>query len=134
MASDMAGETGDDGYFHEDAATFGDRIVAAREAIGLTARELAQRLGIARKTLERWENDQSEPRANKLQMLAGVLNCSMIWLMTGEGEGVSHEGAGNAEAVSVLAELRAIREEAAALSRRAARLEKALRLRSHDGD
>ena len=133
MANDLTDEAGD-GYFNEDAATFGDRIVAAREGLGLSAKDLAQRMGIARKTLERWENDQSEPRANKLQMLAGVLNVSMIWLMTGEGEGVSETVTADREAVSLSTELRAIREEAAALSRRAARLEKALRLRAWDGE
>lgn len=133
MANDLTDEAGD-GYFNEDAATFGDRIVAAREGLGLSAKDLAQRMGIARKTLERWENDQSEPRANKLQMLAGVLNVSMIWLMTGEGEGVSETVTADREAVSLSTELRAIREEAAALSRRAARLEKALRLRAWNGE
>ena len=90
----MTDETGEDGYFHEDAATFGDRIVAARQELGLSSKELAERMGIGRETLERWENDQSEPRANKLQMLAGVLNVSMIWLMTGEGDGADGGGSG----------------------------------------
>ena len=30
----------------------------------------------------------SEPRANKLSMLAGLLNVSVMWLLNGEGEGV----------------------------------------------
>ena len=73
-------------WFSDDAATFGDRVSAAREAQGLSQRELAKHLGIAFKTLEAWENDLAEPRANKLQMMAGLLNVSMPWLMTGEGD------------------------------------------------
>ena len=124
----------DDNYFADEAATFGDRVVAARRELGLSAEGLAKRLGIAGKTLARWENDQSEPRANKLQMLAGVLNVSMVWLLTGEGEGISEgQSASDAASVELMTELRALRHEAAALSRRAARLEKAFRLRSIDG-
>lgn len=120
-------------YFAEEAATFGDRVVAAREELGLSADELAKRLGIAAKTMARWENDQSEPRANKLQMLAGVLNVSMVWLLTGEGEGVSESHfASDAASVELITELRALRQEASSLSRRAARLEKAFRFRIND--
>lgn len=119
--------------FSDTVATFGDRIVAAREALGLTTAGLARRLGIKDATLQRWENDRAEPRANKLQMLAGILNVSMIWLMTGEGEGVPNEeaelpGGGR----DLVLELRSIREESAALGIRMARLEKALRAHMRD--
>ena len=30
----------------------------------------------------------SEPRANKLSMMAGLLNVSVMWLLSGEGNGV----------------------------------------------
>ena len=73
--------------YSDDMATFGDRIVAAREAMGMNSPQLARRLGIKTQTLTGWEHDRSEPRANKLQMLAGVLNVSMIWLMSGDGHG-----------------------------------------------
>jgi len=35
------------------------------------------------KTLENWENDRSEPRADKLMKLAGLLQVPLIWLLTG---------------------------------------------------
>lgn len=72
--------------FTDDQATLGDRIAAAREAAGLTQAELAQRLGVRRPTLRDWEDDRAEPRANRLQMLAGCLGVSLRWLMTGEGD------------------------------------------------
>lgn len=73
--------------YREGAATFGDRLAHAREAQKLTVEQLARRLGLRVETLQNWEADRSEPRANRLQMLAGFLNISMIWLLTGEGEG-----------------------------------------------
>lgn len=117
------------GYFDEEIATFGDRIVAARDAMGLNRSQLAARLGVKSATLANWEDDRAEPRANKLQMLAGVLNVSMVWLMTGAGEGVAVSGDDPAEAHDLLADLRSIRTEQVRLGERLARLEKRLRAR-----
>ena len=69
--------------------TMGGRISAAREAAELTVAQAARRLGVKTATLSNWENDRSEPRANRLTMLAGLLNVSPMWLITGRGEGVS---------------------------------------------
>ena len=66
--------------------TMGGRIVAAREAMGHTTAQLARRLGIKSSTLQNWENDRAEPRSNKLFMLAGMLNVSPTWILTGRGE------------------------------------------------
>ncbi|MEL6817376.1 MAG: helix-turn-helix domain-containing protein [Pseudomonadota bacterium] len=66
--------------------TMGGRIVAAREATGHTTAQLARRLGIKSATLQNWENDRAEPRSNKLFMLAGMLNVSPTWILTGRGE------------------------------------------------
>lgn len=114
--------------FSDDVATFGDRIVSAREALGLSRAQLSRRLGVGEETLADWEADRAEPRANKLQMLAGVLNVSLVWLMAGEGEGapeIVDDRAADAE--TLLSELRAIRLEIARLGERSARLEKRLR-------
>lgn len=87
--------TDDDGYdvdpesyFSDETSTLGDRIAAARQAAGLTQAGLATRLGVGVKVVSSWENDRSEPRANRLAMLAGLLNVSVTWLLTGGGEGV----------------------------------------------
>ena len=48
------------------ALWFGDRLAAARDAAGMDAETLARRLGVRLKTLQDWENDISEPRANRL--------------------------------------------------------------------
>jgi transcriptional regulator with XRE-family HTH domain len=77
-----------------------------------------------------WEQDLSEPRANKLSMMAGLLNVSMSWLLTGEGDGMPEPGDLELETgdfSSVLSELRDLRADLRASSERAARLEKKLR-------
>lgn len=84
-----SGDDPHDGWYSNEAATFGDRVSAGREALGLSQEDLARKLGVKLKTVLGWENDLSEPRANKLQMLSGVLNVSLMWLLNGEGEGVS---------------------------------------------
>ena len=130
IADDDAAGPNED-YFREDAATFGDRLAAAREALGLSQSQLASRVGVRLSAIQNWESDRSEPRANKLQMLAGILNVSIVWLLTGVGEGgVEAEapaGGGDADLSALLAEMRAIRLEHARLLERMARLEKRLR-------
>ena len=75
-------------WYEDGVATFGDRLESAREAAGLSAEELAQNLGVRDSTIEAWEADAWEPRANRMQMLAGMLNVSLMWLMTGKGDGL----------------------------------------------
>lgn len=125
-------EAGDDtgGWYSEEAATFGDRLAGAREAAGMSQTQLSHRLGVKLKTVAAWENDLREPRANKLQMIAGMLNVSIMWLLTGRGEGLDAPTDPEAlppSAERLLADLRAARTEARALSDRIGVLEKRLR-------
>ncbi|MEM1344039.1 MAG: helix-turn-helix transcriptional regulator [Pseudomonadota bacterium] len=124
--------------YSEDAATFGDRLALAREGLGLSQAQLARRLGLRVQTVRNWEGDRSEPRANKLQMLAGFLNVSMVWLMTGEGAGGPSPAAAPAEEApaglhEALAEIRDLRVLQTQITDRLARLEKRLRLISKEG-
>jgi transcriptional regulator with XRE-family HTH domain len=70
--------------------TVGSRIKDARKQLGLTLPQLAHRAGVKRKTLENWEKDRTDPRADKLMRLAGVLQVSMIWLLTGDQPDTPH--------------------------------------------
>lgn len=122
----------DEQWFGPETATFGDRVAGARDAAGMTQAQLARRLGIKKATLAGWEQDMSEPRANRLSMMAGVLNVSIMWLLIGEGDGaalpVDGEEAPQADALTAaLAEMRAIRSAMRDNSERLARLEKRLR-------
>ncbi len=65
--------------------TLGERICKARDASNLSTAQLARRLGIKTSTLQSWESDRSEPRSNKLVLLAGILNVSPTWLLVGRG-------------------------------------------------
>ena len=45
----------------------------------------ANLLGVRPKTLQSWENDQSEPRVNKLVSLSGILGVSPTYFLAEEG-------------------------------------------------
>lgn len=115
-------------WYSNDAATFGDRVAAAREARQMSQKALAKRLGVALKTIDAWENDLSEPRANRLQMLSGILNVSIPWLLTGEGEGVALESADiDTDAADLMAEVRVLRTEMLRTAERLGVIEKRLK-------
>lgn len=63
--------------------TLGGRIGLSRNARNLTTEQVAKRIGVKVSTLQNWENDRSEPRPSKLQMLAGVLKVPVLWLLAG---------------------------------------------------
>jgi transcriptional regulator with XRE-family HTH domain len=114
-------------WYSPEMATFGDRIAGAREHLGLSQRDLAHRLGIRVETLRGWEEDRTEPRSNRLQMLAGLLNVSIRWLLTGEGEGISAPVQTDGAGLRAIAdEVRGIRAEMARASDRLSRLERRL--------
>lgn len=116
-------------WYSNETATFGDRVAAAREAQSMTQKALAKRLGVGLKTIESWENDLSEPRANKLQMLSGVVNVSIPWLLTGDGSGVEPDAGEPVpdELSDVLTEMRGLRGEMLRSAERLGVLEKRLK-------
>lgn len=116
----------------EDVSTFGDRLARAREFAGMSQAQLARRLGVKTATIRNWESDRSEPRANRLQMLSGLVNVSIIWLMTGEGGGgpIIQDPEGSPEVAGlrdVLDQLRDLRIAQDRLADRAGLIEKRLR-------
>ena len=118
----------DRNWYADDAATFGDRLAAAREAQGITQEALARRLGVELASLEGWENDLRKPRANRLSMLSGILDVSMSWLLTGEGQGVDPDASVAAPEMSeMLNELRVLRAEMQRSAERMGVLEKRLK-------
>jgi transcriptional regulator with XRE-family HTH domain len=77
-----------------------------------------------------WENDLNEPRANRLQMMSGILGVSMSWLLTGQGAGPEapdDETALSDDVLDLLAEMRALRSQIAQSGEKLGRLEKRLR-------
>lgn len=117
-------------WYGEETATFGDRLAAAREAARLSQKELAQRVGIKTSTLRNWEEDLSEPRANRLSILSGILGVSLRWLLTAEGEGLlapEDDAPVTSDVGEILSEVRAVRAQLTASNDRLAKLEKRLR-------
>lgn len=124
-----------DMWYDPNATTFGDRLAGAREQTGMSQTELAKRLGVKLSTLKSWEDDFSEPRANKLQMLAGILNIPLTWLLTGEGDGIEAPDDAtdtSADVQDILLEIRDVRAQLSRSSDRLGRLEKTLRMRLQD--
>jgi HTH-type transcriptional regulator, cell division transcriptional repressor len=119
-----------DDWYGPDTATFGDRVAAARETAGMSQPDMARRLGVKLSTIRGWEDDLSEPRANKLSMMAGLLNVSLVWLLTGRGDGVAppvDEAPVSPDITGVLTEIRDLRVQIAGAADRLGRLEKTLR-------
>ena len=117
-------------WFSEDTSTFGDRLAGAREAAGMTQAQLAKRLGVKLTTMQSWEDDLSEPRANRLTMMAGIIGVSFSWLLNGEGEGVEAPDMGQDLPDGVdelLLELRAIKARIYRETERMGIVEKRLR-------
>lgn len=67
--------------------TIGGRISLARDAVGLTVEQISAVAGVTVETWTNWENDRAEPRANRLDMLARILQVSISWLLDGQGTG-----------------------------------------------
>ena len=122
-------------WYGPETAPFGDRLSAAIEKSGMTQKLVAKRLGIKLVTLKSWEQDISEPRANRLSMLAGLLGVSVMWLLHGEGDGVEHSDKENQvppEINDILFEIRAVQTGLLSSADKLAKLEKQLRSRLKD--
>ena len=122
-------------WYGPETATFGDRLSAAIEKSGMTQKLVAKRLGIKVATLKSWEQDISEPRANRLSMLAGLLGVSIMWLLHGEGDGVEHLDNGTQvtpEINDLLFEVRALQTGLLSSADKLAKLEKQLRSKLKD--
>ncbi len=123
-------------WFSEEQATFGDRLAGAREAAGLTQKTLASKLGVKLETLIDWEDDIKEPRANRVQMVSGILGVSIGWLLTGIGEGPTEPADSAvvpAGVTDILTEIRTLRTQMVQQLDKLAQLEKSLRIALKDG-
>ena len=63
--------------------SIGARIVAAREAAGMTRAELARRSGIVQEVLWRYERDKMKPGADRVIVIAKAIGCSTDDLLLG---------------------------------------------------
>lgn len=62
--------------------TTGQRIKAARKAVGITQKELGEKLGLSFQSIAQWENDLRKPKKETLWRIAKALNISLSLLLT----------------------------------------------------
>ncbi|WP_295882505.1 helix-turn-helix domain-containing protein [uncultured Bartonella sp.] len=68
---------------------FKERIKNSRIAAKMTQEELARAVGKTRNAVAQWESGASLPRLNTLEDIAGALNVSVDWLLTGNTPNVA---------------------------------------------
>lgn len=66
--------------------TIGDRLREARETKEMDQSTLADKAGIATRTLQRWEKGEQVPDGVAITKIAKATNVQPSWLLTGEGE------------------------------------------------
>ena len=82
---------------HPTGIRWADACPRARDATGLTVAQLARRVGVKTATIQAWESDRSQPRANRLATLAGVLNVSLSWVLHGIGTAPAEQSVGTGQ-------------------------------------
>lgn len=63
-----------------------DRIKQLRKELKLTQEEFADRAGMKRSTLSKYENGENVPSATAFALICKEFNVNEDWLRTGEGE------------------------------------------------
>ncbi len=62
------------------------RIRAIRKEIGMSQREVAQKIGSSQKSVDLWEKEKSEPTAKFICALADCFGCSTDYLLGREDD------------------------------------------------
>ncbi|MEP7455663.1 helix-turn-helix transcriptional regulator [Phyllobacterium sp. SB3] len=103
-----------------DMDTMGGRLLRARDVKSMSVSQVAERIGVKTQTILAWESDRSEPRANRLVMLAGFLGVTPTWLMHGIGQAPADAAE---DAATINAELRILKNYHEKLGDRISQLE-----------
>lgn len=64
--------------------SIGNRIITLRKEQQLSQEEIADKIGVSRQSVSKWETDACAPDAYNLIALANVLNTSVEYIVTGE--------------------------------------------------
>lgn len=73
--------TNKENYGSIDFTGLGKNITEIREKRGLTQEELAEKIGVSRKTISNWENAIKKPRLQDLLKLCDALSCDLDYLL-----------------------------------------------------
>ena len=66
--------------------TTGQNIKAARKKVGLTQKELAQKLGLSFQSIAQWENDLRNPKLDTIKRIADALHVDWYDLIVPSSE------------------------------------------------
>ncbi len=56
---------------------FGDKLIMLRKKKGLSQEELAEKLGVSRQSVSKWESNNSYPETDKIVQICNIFDCSM---------------------------------------------------------
>ena len=77
--------------------TLGDKLAKLRREHHLTQEQLAERLGVSRQAVSKWESGAAYPETEKLLRLGALYGCSMDYLLTDQAEPPSQAAAESGE-------------------------------------
>ena len=61
-----------------------EKIYYCRKKSGQSQEALAEKLGVSRQAISKWETGESEPEISKLKLLAEIFSVSVDWLLSDE--------------------------------------------------
>lgn len=61
-----------------------EKIYESRKKAGLSQEALAEKLGVSRQAVSKWETGESDPEISKLKLLAEIFGVSVDWLLSEE--------------------------------------------------
>ena len=67
------------------------RLIASREALGLSQADLCRRAGIARNTYNQWETAKGPPRIDQAMKLCDALGYTLDWIYRGDPSGLPYQ-------------------------------------------
>lgn len=63
--------------------TLGEKLISLRKKSGLSQEEAAEKLGVSRQTISKWETNQTVPELIKAKLLSELYNVSYDYLVSG---------------------------------------------------
>lgn len=63
--------------------SLGDKLLDLRKKSGLSQEDVAEKLGVSRQTISKWETDQTVPELIKVKLLSQLYNVSYDYLING---------------------------------------------------